>query len=164
MSHIKIFYGIFTILLATLTFTACSSDGDNEHANPDIPREIVGNWIYDDSREPEIYSFKKNGDVIFQSAYIDYDDEWVLEYIRGTYRISGKKLIITLEYDDKDYEDVYNYRIKDDKDYEDVYNYRIKDDKLTLNDESGSGSVNGSFITYTRTSYESLEDYLEYED
>lgn len=76
--------------------------------------------------------------------------EWVLEYIRGTYRISGKKLIITLEYDDKDYED--------------VYNYRIKDDKLTLNDESGSGSVNGSFITYTRTSYESLEDYLEYED
>lgn len=22
----------------------------------------------------------------------------------------------------------------------------------------------GSFITYTRTSYESLEDYLEYED
>lgn len=150
MRHIKIFYGIFTILLATLTFTACSSDGDNEHTNPDIPREIVGNWIYDDSREPEIYSFKKNGDVIFQSAYIDYDDEWVLEYIPGTYRISGKKLIITLEYDDGDYED--------------VYNYRIKDDKLTLNDESGSGSDDGSFITYTRTSYESLEDYLEYED
>ncbi len=150
MKHIKIFYGIFTILLATLTFTGCTSDNDNEHTNHDIPREIVGNWIYDDSREPEIYSFKKNGDVIFQSAYIDYDDEWVLEYIRGTYRISGKKLIITLEYDDKDYED--------------VYNYRIKDDKLTLNDESGSGSVNGSFITYTRTSYESLEDYLEYED
>ena len=150
MRHIKIFYGIFTILLATLTFTACSSDGDNEHTNPDIPREIVVNWIYDDSREPEIYSFKKNGDVIFQSAYIDYDDEWVLEYIPGTYRISGKKLIITLEYDDGDYED--------------VYNYRIKNDKLTLNDESGSGSDDGSFITYTRTSYESLEDYLEYED
>lgn len=150
MRHIKIFYGIFTILLATLTFTACSSDGDNEHTNPDIPREIVGNWIYDDSREPEIYSFKKNGDVIFQSAYIDYDDEWVLEYIPGTYRISGKKLIITLEYDDGNYED--------------VYNYRIKNDKLTLNDESGSGSDDGSFITYTRTSYESLEDYLEYED
>ena len=81
MKHIKIFYGIFTILLATLTFTGCTSDNDNEHTNPDIPREIVGNWIYDDSREPEIYSFKKNGDVIFQSAYIDYDDEWVLEYM-----------------------------------------------------------------------------------
>ncbi len=59
MKHIKIFYGIFTILLATLTFTGCTSDNDNEHTNPDIPREIVGNWIYDDSREPEIYSFKK---------------------------------------------------------------------------------------------------------
>ncbi len=142
--------GILCLLSTFLTLPACSSDGDNEHTNPDIPREIVGNWIYDDSREPEIYSFKKNGDVIFQSAYIDYDDEWVLEYIPGTYRISGKKLIITLEYDDGDYED--------------VYNYRIKNDKLTLNDESGSGSDDGSFITYTRTSYESLEDYLEYED
>lgn len=142
--------GILCLLSTFLTLSACSSDGDNEHTNPDIPREIVGNWIYDDSREPEIYSFKKNGDVIFQSAYIDYDDEWVLEYIPGTYRISGKKLIITLEYDDGDYED--------------VYNYRIKNDKLTLNDESGSGSDDGSFITYTRTSYESLEDYLEYED
>ncbi len=142
--------GILCLLSTFLTLPACGSDGDNEHTNPDIPREIVGNWIYDDSREPEIYSFKKNGDVIFQSAYIDYDDEWVLEYIPGTYRISGKKLIITLEYDDGDYED--------------VYNYRIKNDKLTLNDESGSGSDDGSFITYTRTSYESLEDYLEYED
>lgn len=51
--------GILCLLSTFLTLPACSSDGDNEHTNPDIPREIVGNWIYDDSREPEIYSFKK---------------------------------------------------------------------------------------------------------
>lgn len=141
--------GILCLLSIFLTLPACGSDDDddNKHRNPvDIPEEIVGNWVWLHEIEPEFYSFKSNGDVIFQAALMDSDtDEWIYEYYSGTYHIIGEKIIIIIEYDNGPYED--------------AYEYKIKNDKLILTELTGSSA--GDSYTYNKTRYRSLEECLE---
>lgn len=63
MKQIKLFGVMLMTLLATLTFTACTSDDDDDNDNPDNPASLIGNWFEapTDSVTESFISFRKDG-------------------------------------------------------------------------------------------------------
>lgn len=141
MKRLIQFMGVSAILWTLLTITACSSDDDDDRKGNGGASDIVGNWFLYDEVEPEFYSFKKNGNFIFELCGIQsdkYDYEWVEE--PGNYWANDGDLV--LQYSDKDIKTEY-------------YEYKIKRDVLTLTDEYGNE------YRYERTDCKSLEECLD---
>lgn len=131
--------GITATLLMLPFIVACSSDDDDDKKGNGGANDIVGNWFYYDKYEPEFYSFKRNGNFVFEICALSnrYDSEsWAEE--PGTYKADDGELVLRFSDSEKAY-----------------YEYKVKGDVLTLIDEDGDK------ILYERTECESLEECIE---
>ena len=140
-------YILMVMLLALLTigFTACSDDDEPKGA------DIVGTWQHDHphngSRDWDIYyQFTKDGKFLYvwESYMIEhYTFVPVVVVYRGTYTVSGTKLIVTL--DSEPSIDLYLFPSE--------CEFSVQDDSLKL-------LLGGEEPTFTRVDDSAVQPYL----
>ena len=143
----KYSYILMVMLLALLTigFTACSDDDEPKGA------DIVGTWQHDHphngSRDWDIYYlFTKDGIFLYvwESYMIEhYTFVPVVVVYRGTYTVSGTKLIVTL--DSEPSIDLYLFPSE--------CEFSVQDDSLKL-------LLGGEEPTFTRVDDSAVQPYL----
>lgn len=80
MKKLHSILALLLITLCSMNFAACSDDDDDEAAS-----EIVGKWAFSDDPNAG-FIFKENGEFwIWENGEEDHE---------GSYRVSGKKLIL----------------------------------------------------------------------
>ena len=142
----KCIYSLMAILLALFTvgFAACSDDDEPKAA------DIVGTWQYNHTDDDEwsdewdiYYQFTKEGKFhIVEKSHVEYyyGHPSVIVH-HGTYTVSGKKLIVTYDFDpDGGYAEPSGCE------------YSVQGDKLML--------LGGEYPTFIRVEDSVIEPYL----
>jgi hypothetical protein len=142
----KYIYSLMAILLALFTvgFAACSDDDEPKAA------DIVGTWQYNHTDDDEwsdewdiYYQFTKEGKFhIVEKSHVEYyyGHPSVIVH-HGTYTVSGKKLIVTYDFDpNSDYTEPSGCE------------YSVQGDKLKL--------LGGEYPTFIRVEDSVIEPYL----
>ena len=143
----KYIYLLMVMLLPLLTvgFTACGNDDEPKGA------DIVGTWQYnhpDDEVYVDydlFYQFTKDGKfhIVTKFHEMSYGRRNFVVY-HGTYTVSGKKLIVTYDYDPK----------SDHNPEPSECEYSVQGDKLKL--------LGGEYPTFIRVEDSVIEPYLNY--
>ena len=141
----KYIYSLMVMLLALLSvgFTACSDDDEPKGA------DIVGTWQYDHPDDEDFvdydiyYQFTKDGKFhyVWKSHEVYYGRANFVVY-HGTYTVSGKKLIVTMD----------PHSIFDLYDEPSVCEYSVQGDRLKL--------LGGDEPTFIRVEDSVIEPYL----
>ena len=141
----KYIYSLMVMLLALLNvgLTACSDDDEPKGA------DIVGTWQYNHPDDEEIvdydiyYQFTKDGKFhyVWKSHELYYGSANFVVY-HGTYTVSGKKLIVTMD----------PHSIFDLYDEPSVCEYSVQGDRLKL--------LGGDEPTFTRVDGSVIQPYL----
>ena len=141
----KYIYSLMVMLLALLSvgFTACSDDDEPKGA------DIVGTWQYDHPDDEDFvdydiyYQFTKDGKFhyVWKSHELYYGRANFVVY-HGTYTVSGKKLIVTMD----------PHSIFDLYDEPSVCEYSVQGDRLKL--------LGGDEPTFTRVDGSVIQPYL----
>jgi hypothetical protein len=141
----KYIYSLMVMLLALLSvgFTACSDDDEPKGA------DIVGTWQYDHPDDEDFvdydiyYQFTKDGKFhyVWKSHEVYYGRANFVVY-HGTYTVSGKKLIVTMD----------PHSIFDLYDEPSVCEYSVQGDRLKL--------LGGDEPTFTRVDGSVIQPYL----
>ena len=136
---------VFAMMIAALGFTACSSDDDSEDGYNSS--SLVGTWELVSGegwglQSPDdgvcLVQFKKDGTYILLNVYPD-EEETTID--RGTWKVVGNGLVITMED-----EDIENFTLT----YEIL---ELKSDKLVL-------TFIGLIGNYKRVSDSVMDKYL----
>jgi len=85
MKKLHSILALLLITLCSMNFVACSDDDDEATSS-----EIIGKWAFSDDPDAG-FIFKENGELLYWEG--GYEDN------EGTYRVSGKKLILECEED-----------------------------------------------------------------
>ena len=118
MKTLRLIGLLIMAVMASINFTACGDDDDDDPSNP-----IVGVWQNDDEGEHLRWTFNADGSG---SEYLYYDDDSESFTYQFTYTYHSETNVIEINYSDGD---------------TDRYNVTINGNTLTAKNEYGTESL-----------------------
>ena len=91
----KIFKFLTVAIVATLGFSSCDNDNDNNWINVDYNKELTGTWTCIDENYAEAFVISADGSILATGFDGDIKDYW--ENVEGTIKVVNNKMTIKLE-------------------------------------------------------------------
>ena len=89
---------ILSVIMIVTAAAGCSLSGGSDEPAPDITvDQVIGSWEYQYGTSVESYIFNSN--MTYSKSYLGATGENV--YVRGTFEVSGNKLILTNDVKEK---------------------------------------------------------------